>query len=124
MRVLLTSDQQQTCLALIRLFEREPEISVVGVVNGASELEHSLHETRPDLVLLDWDLPDLRTAAVFSTFRQIGRCIKVVAFSHDERAQQSALTAGADAFISRQTPQEWLLRLCRRMGQLSPDLVG
>jgi CheY-like chemotaxis protein len=65
--------------------------------------------TQPDLVLPDWELPGLRTHAHLSTLRTLCPRLKVIGLSGRPEARQAALTARADAFVSKGDPPERLL---------------
>jgi DNA-binding NarL/FixJ family response regulator len=124
MRVLLTNDQTQVRSALRRLLEQESELSVVGEAGEAEDLLAQVQETRPDLVLLDWELPGLQATDLLLAMHSRYCPLKVVAFSEHKEARQEALDAGADAFISKDDPQERLLITLRAVGGLSPCFVG
>ena len=59
MRVLLADDQVKVRFALRVLLERQPDVAVVGEASDARELVDQLAATRPDALLLDWELPGL-----------------------------------------------------------------
>lgn len=124
MRVLLTDNRTRVRSALKRLLERESELSVVGEVAEVKDLLVQVQETQPDLVLLDWELPDLPAIDLLSTLHSLHSPPKVVAFSEHMEARQEALAAGADAFVSKTDPGEWLLTTLRAVGGLSPRFVG
>lgn len=124
MRVLLTCERNRTRSALKQLLEQESELKVVCTVTSAQDLLPSVQETRPDLVLLDWELPGLSAADLLSSLHSLSHSLKVVAFSKQTGAGREALAAGADAFVSREAPLEWLLITMRTVGGLSPRFVG
>lgn len=124
MRVVLTCKRKRTRSALVRLLDQETELNVVGAVASTRALLTQVRENQPDLVLLDWELPGLRANDMLSTLRSLGGSMKVVAFSEKQGARQEALAAGADAFVSREAPQEWMLITLRTVGGLSPCYVG
>ena len=125
MRVLIADDQPQVRSALRLLLKQEPGVAVVGEAENVEEALELATARRPDLVLLDWELPGLR-AADLSKKAKLGllpalraRCprVKVVALSGRSEARQAALAAGADIFVSKGDPPERLLAavdVCRR----------
>lgn len=125
MRVLIADDQPQVRSALRLLLKQEPGVAVVGEAENVEEALELATARRPDLVLLDWELPGLR-AADLSKKAKLGllpalraRCprVKVVALSGRPEARQAALAAGADVFVSKGDPPERLLAavdVCRR----------
>jgi DNA-binding NarL/FixJ family response regulator len=109
MRVLLADDQTKVRSALRLLLEQEPEMSVVGEAADAEDLLAQAEATQPDLVLLDWELPSLRTDDWLSILRTLCPHLKVIALSGRPEARQAALDAGAEAFVSKGDPPERLL---------------
>jgi DNA-binding NarL/FixJ family response regulator len=49
--------------ALSLLLEYEPNFEVIGEVGNARALPASVGKLHPDLILVDWELPDMKTAA-------------------------------------------------------------
>jgi len=122
MRVLIADDQPQVRSALRLLLKQEPGLTVVGEA-GDGELALALAaEAQPDLVLLDWELPDQgpsgasRTAQhrLLPALRERCPSLKVVALSGRPEARQAALDAGVDAFVSKGDPPERLLDAVHR----------
>jgi DNA-binding NarL/FixJ family response regulator len=109
MRVLLADDQSKVCAALRLLLEEGPRLSVMGEAAEAEDLLGQVEATQPDLMLSDWELPGLRTHAHLSALRTLCPRLKVIALSGRPEARQAALTAGADAFVSKGDPPERLL---------------
>ena len=68
---------------------------------------------RPDLVLLDWELPGLQSGAlaatVFSTLNACCPNVKIIVLSGRPEAGRPALAAGASSFVSKADPPERLL---------------
>jgi len=124
-RVLIADDQPQVRSALQLLLKQEPGVAVVGEAENVEEALELVAARRPDLVLLDWELPGLRAADVPKKAKPgllpalRARCprVKVVALSGRPEARQAALAAGADVFVSKGDPPERLLAavdICRR----------
>ena len=68
---------------------------------------------RTDMLLIDWDLlPNSPTAALDEIRRACPAALVIVLISHLDARQQAALSAGADAFISKgETPERVADRL-------------
>jgi DNA-binding NarL/FixJ family response regulator len=124
MRVLLVDSHAQERSMLRRIVKQEPQLSVVGEVTDAQDLLARAQAVHPDLLLLDWELPGLQGSDLLLTLHRLTFPLKVVAYSERTGARQEALTSGADAFVSRNEPLEWLLITLRRIGGLSPVFVG
>ena len=117
MRVLLADDRPKTRFALRLLLERQPGIQVVGEAADAEELLVQARVTCPNVVLLDWELPNLATdGSSLSALRGVCSRLCVIALSGRPEMRIAALAAGADAFVSKADPPERLLAAVRNAG--------
>jgi DNA-binding NarL/FixJ family response regulator len=116
MRILLADDQPEVCSALRLLLEQESGLEVVGEAAEIEELLAQIEATRPDLVLLDWELPGLNASSSLSALRSCCSRLVVVALSGRPEARRAALDAGADAFVSKGYPPERLLETLQTVG--------
>jgi DNA-binding NarL/FixJ family response regulator len=68
---------------------------------------------RVDMLLVDWDLlPNSPTAALNELRKACPAALVIILISHLDARQQAALSAGADAFISKgETPERVAERL-------------
>jgi DNA-binding NarL/FixJ family response regulator len=75
------------------------------VVGEAADWDTTLAQapvSRTDMLLIDWDLlPNSPTAALDELRRACPAALVIVLISHLDARQQAALSAGADAFISK-----------------------
>jgi DNA-binding NarL/FixJ family response regulator len=69
--------------------------------------------SRTDMLLIDWDLlPNSPTAALDDLRTACTEALVIILISHLDARQQAALSAGADAFISKgETPERVAERL-------------
>jgi SARP family transcriptional regulator, regulator of embCAB operon len=106
------------------LFEQQPGWVVAGEAADSQELLALVRDKRPDLVLIDWDLPGIPTGSLFGILRTQCPALLVMAMSGREELGQAALKAGADGFVSKMDPAEKLLVHIRELhphqGQSSP----
>jgi DNA-binding NarL/FixJ family response regulator len=109
MRILLADSQPKVRLALRVLLRRQPGLSVVAEATDAHDLLNQVTESSPDLVLLGWDLPSWTSIGSVSPLRTLRPDLSVIALSGRPEERQAALTAGADAFVSKIDPPEYLL---------------
>ena len=122
MRIVLADDKPKVRLALRLLLEQELGARVVGEVAGANELLAQLEATYPNLVLLDWGLPGVPAAELLSELRKTSPKTSVIVLSGRPEVEEAALSAGADAFVSKTDPPERLLdtiRTTRRAAAIS-----
>jgi DNA-binding NarL/FixJ family response regulator len=86
------------------------------VVGEAADWPSTLAQapgSRTDMLLVDWDLlPSAPSAALEDLRRACPAALVIVLISHLDARQQAALSAGADAFISKgETPERVAERL-------------
>ncbi|HEX8959410.1 MAG TPA: response regulator transcription factor [Solirubrobacterales bacterium] len=111
LRVLLADDQLAVRSALRLVLEQEPDVDVVGEVAEGEQLLAQVGAARPDLLLLDWELPGLPVADLLSALQLLCPGIRVVALSGRPEARGPALETGARAFVSKGDPPELLLAI-------------
>ena len=115
MRVLLADGQPRVRLALRLLLEQERDLIVADEAGTTDDLLEQTAANRPDLVLLDWELPGLKNKAVLLLALQSLRPgINVIALDIYPQTRQAALSAGADEFICKRNPPEHLLEAINR----------
>jgi two-component system response regulator DesR len=124
MRVLLTGGQTQVRSTLRWLLEHDPELYVVGEAAEAQGLLAQAQKTQPDLILLDWELPGLQMTDLLPGLRALCDHPKVIVLSKRKEARREALAAGANAFVSKEEPLNWLVNTLRTVGGLSLCFVG
>jgi two-component system response regulator DesR len=117
MRILLADDQAKVRSALRLLLRLQPGMDVVGETAETEGLLGQVKEIRPDLILLDWELPGPTSNGLLTAIR--ARCprLKVIALSGRPEARRAALEAGADAFVSKGAPPERLLSALRAFSE-------
>jgi DNA-binding NarL/FixJ family response regulator len=124
MHILLADRQPKVRFALRVLLERQPGVVVVGEAVNADDLISQTRAKRPDLILLDWDLPGLAQTGSLSFLRKICPEMLVIALSGHAEARQGALGAGADAFASKVDPPERLLATIRECSRRRLQRMG
>ena len=97
MRILLADARTNVRFALRALLRHRIEAEVVGETASAGELTCAVERHRPELLLLDWDLPGLGTD-MLPRLRRICPELYVIVLGVRAEARVSALMAGADAF--------------------------
>jgi DNA-binding NarL/FixJ family response regulator len=100
-KVLLVDDHQLMLAGIRRALDEVGDIEVVGEASSGSQVLPLIHQTSPDLVLLDLRLPDMSGLACLDAIRQRYPAVKVVvlsAFSDPEHIQ-AAFQRGATAYV-------------------------
>lgn len=109
MRVLIADSQLKVRRALRALLEQAGQVQVVAEAADAAVLLSRIVTTAPDLVLLDAELPGLPMVEMLSVLQRAFPEVRTTVLSTRPEAGPAALSAGADAFVSKTDPAEDLL---------------
>ena len=112
-RVFLADALIEERLAL-RLMLLDLNMEIAGEAADWSTTLAQAPVSRTDMLLVDWDLlPSASPTAALSELREAcPEALVIVLISHLDARQQAALSAGADAFISKgETPERVAERL-------------
>lgn len=116
-RVLLADDQALVRGALAALLDLESDIDVVAEVGRGDEVVGAAVASRPDVCVLDIEMPGLdgisATSAVLDRVRGC-RVLIVTTFGRPGYLRR-ALTAGASGFVVKDTPARQLADAVRRV---------
>lgn len=105
-----TKPEERSALRLLLL---DLKMDVVGEAADWATTLAQAPVNRTDILLIDWDLlPNSPTAALEELRAACPAALVIVLISHLDARQQAALSAGADAFISKgETPDRVAERL-------------
>ncbi len=129
-RLVLVEDHRMVREALGEVLRKVPDIDVVGEAGDAKEGLKLALTLKPDVLVLDFRLPDLNGIEVAARVRDSGINIKIVALSAfaDKRFVTAMLRAGASAYVTKSAAGTELVRAIRAVaaghGYFSPDIAG
>ena len=109
MRVLLADDHTQVRWALRTVLGEAQELTVVGEAAEAQSFLSQAQALKPDLILLDWELPGQPAGSLMASLSALDLDARVVVLSGRPEARKAALAAGADAFLSKADAPEQVL---------------
>ncbi len=109
MRVVVVESQCRVRAALCFVLAAQPGVQLVGAFGPGSDLVARLLALRPDVVLLDWELPDHLAEQVLRAARRAPSPPRVVVLSVRPDNEPRARAAGAAAFISKSQPPRLLI---------------
>jgi len=115
-RVLIAEDQGMMRSALATLLDLEDDLQVVATVARGDEVVTMAEQTRPDVILLDIELPGRNGLEVLGELIQMhpgSTVIMVTTFARPGYLQR-ALAAGARGFLVKDDPVERLAESIRR----------
>jgi DNA-binding NarL/FixJ family response regulator len=102
-RVLIVDDHEAVAEALASLINDERDMRVVGTAGSVAESITRATELQPDVVLLDFRLPDGTGADAGNVIHQDHPQTKLIFVTRDDTtaARMAAINAGASAFIHK-----------------------
>ena len=118
-RLLLADDQNLVRTALATMLDLEPDFEVIAQVSRGDEVVASALRTRPDIALLDIEMPGmdgLAAAAALSHELPSCRLIMLTAFGRPGYLRR-AMEAGASGFVVKDAPAEQLADAVRRVAR-------
>ncbi|WP_017327790.1 HlyD family type I secretion periplasmic adaptor subunit [Synechococcus sp. PCC 7336] len=126
----LIADDQKTVRQMLRLFlEREPDIEVVAVAADGRDALDKIETLRPDVALVDLDMPEISGLEAIRTVKQSFPATNVLAISTHDREDyiSQVLQAGAKGYLLKTTPAEEFTNAVRSAYkgyvQLGPGLL-
>ena len=113
--VMIAEDQRLMRSALVSLLGLEPDLQVVGEVDRGDEVVAAVTAQRPDVLLLDIELPGRSGLAVIEESREASPATAVVMVTTFGRAGylRRAMDAGARGFLVKDQPLEELAEAIR-----------
>jgi DNA-binding NarL/FixJ family response regulator len=120
-RLLIVDDSARARVGLRHLLTTWPEIEVVGEAANGQDAVRLVAECRPDVVLMDLEMPVLDGVAATRLIKQQWPAVTVVVLTMYPAQQAAALAAGADAFVIKGgTPERLLTALGLGVPQGTP----
>ena len=123
-RVLIVDDDALVRAGLTMILAGAGDVEIVGEAADGSQVEHAIGECRPDVVLMDINMPGMDGLTATEILRRRDRPPEVVVlttFDTDDHVL-SALRAGASGFLLKDTPPADILRAIRAVAAGEPIL--
>ena len=116
MRILVADDHPLTREGVRLALERADDIEVVGMAGNGAEVLPMVARERPDLVLLDIQMPLMDGITCLELIRKRHPTVRVVIFSHLAESEmiQSALKRGATAYVVKSIDADGLASALRQ----------
>jgi diguanylate cyclase (GGDEF)-like protein len=114
-RLLIADDDPMIRLTLAALIDREPGFELIGEAEDADQAIEMAARRRPDVVLLDFNMPGGGGVRAATLIREANPDIKLVAVSADDSqgAQYDMSRAGAVGYVVKGSSDEEIVRVIR-----------
>jgi DNA-binding NarL/FixJ family response regulator len=118
-RVAIVDDHPALRAGLNTVLDAEPGLVVAGVATNREQLFPMLRRTAPDVVLLDYHLPDGDGLVLCRQIKHLVPAPRVVVYSAyaNDRLRLAALVAGADGALNKGAPARELFDAIRRVAR-------
>ena len=129
MRILIVDDHFVVRSGLVASLELEEDFAVVAEAESGEEAPRLYGETRPDVVLMDLQLPGWNGIETSERILELDPEARILVFSTFARDDeiQSALDAGALGYLQKTAGREELLGALRRVAaggrHLAPEIA-
>ena len=122
LRVVIADDNASVREGLREVISAEDDLILVGVAADGGEALRLITEHRPDVAVLDNDMPRLTGLQVLRAVHESLPGTAVMMFTLDDTVREPAIDAGAAAVLPKDTPIDTLLAEIRRQGHPSPQM--
>ena len=118
-RVLLVDDHEAFLRVATEFLQRHDELTVIGVARGGEEALAQAQDLRPEVVLIDLNMPGLGGLETIPLLRAMPPEAGIIALTllDPKVYRQAALAAGADDFVRKADLSADLLPAIRRVVQ-------
>ncbi|NMO95061.1 response regulator transcription factor [Paenibacillus lemnae] len=118
-RIVIAEDQHMLRGAFASLLQLEEDFEIISQVSGGHEALSMIEACKPDICLLDIEMPGLTGLEVAQTVRDRGWNCKIMIVTTFARPGylQKAMNAAVDAYLLKDEPIEFLVEAIRRVMQ-------
>jgi DNA-binding NarL/FixJ family response regulator len=115
LRIILADVQERVRYGLRVLFRQQSGWKVIGEAENAKDLLTLAAILGPDLILLDWNLPDMSGEQVLKSLHNIDKDLPVIVLSGQIEVKSKVLKAGANVFFSKHSSPDQLIEAIQRV---------
>src|SRR5512136_1425547 len=122
-RVVIVDDISETRENIRKLLQFEPDVEVVGVARTGREAIDISKDMKPDVLLMDINMPDMDGIAATEIIRKMVPFAQIVILSiqNDPNYMRRAMLAGARDFLTKPPTIDELTSAIRRAGAMARD---
>ncbi len=122
-RVVIVDDIAETRENIRKILQFEPDVEVVGVARTGREAIDISKDVKPDVLLMDINMPDMDGIAATEIIRKVVPFAQIVILSiqNDPNYMRRAMLAGARDFLTKPPTIDELTGAIRRAGAMARD---
>lgn len=119
--IVIADDQPAVRRGLRMRLALEEDIQVIGTARDGNEAVYVAHRLKPDIVIMDLEMPNVDGLAATKVLKQFAPEAQVIILTihDDETSRQKAREAGAAGFVSKHADEIVLLNAIRASGNRS-----
>ncbi len=104
-KIIVFEDNEKLRISLKALFEYNNEFELIGAYENALDAKKIIKQERPDVVLLDIDMPKLDGISAIPVIKEANPLVSIIMYTQfgDEDKLFESLCAGADGYILKNT---------------------
>ncbi len=121
LKLLIVADQRRSRQSLRALLATWPAVAAIREAENGAEALRLAEDYQPDLVLIDGCMAEAGGFEITQRIKQRWLGIGVVFLSMYSNLRNSAMMAGADAFVTKGEPPELLLRVLEEIAERRQD---
>jgi two-component system nitrate/nitrite response regulator NarL len=116
--VLVADDHPLYREAVVRAVRARPEFELVGEASDGREALESIRADRPDVAVLDVEMPSLRGVEIVEALRRDGVATRVILLSAhlESETVYEAVAGGVSAYLSKASPGD---RICEAIAAVA-----
>ncbi len=122
-RVVIVDDVSETRENIRKLLQFEPDVEVVGVARTGREAIDISKDVKPDVLLMDINMPDMDGIAATEIIRKLVPFTQIIILSiqYDPNYMRRAMLAGARDFLTKPPSIDELNSAIRRAGAMAHE---
>ena len=115
MRIFLAESDPELRVGLQFLINQQPGFKVIGISDNGKRLKKQIEASRPDVLLLDWNLPGKPMNELIADIKALDLQMKFIAISSHPEDEREAIAAGVDAYATMAASPNKLIDLLSTM---------
>ena len=114
-KIAITDDHPMVLKGIQSMLKDTKEIAIVGIYKNAIQTFENIEKDRPDILLLDINLPDMNGIEVCKKLKKVNDLLKIIAISNFDEISfvKRMLNNGADGYLLKNTDKLELLEAFR-----------